>query len=110
MILNGTTYKASFALAEVIERCRQSKKHFRFHLGDSVTGRAWGDVDEGYIGRSMGPIKIPPRDRKPAQPGRAGPARSLRREDRVRQQERRRRSLPAPGLHARSSMKKEKQR
>jgi hypothetical protein len=59
MVLNGTTYKASPALAEVIERCRQSKKRFRFYLGDSTTGRAWGDVDKGYLGRSMGPVKIP---------------------------------------------------
>jgi hypothetical protein len=59
MILNGTTYKAPLTLAEAIERCRQSKKCFRFHLGDATTGRAWGDVDEGYVGRSMGPIKIP---------------------------------------------------
>lgn len=59
MILNGTTYKAPPALAEVIERCRKSRKRFRFYLGDSATGRAWGDVEEGYLGRSMGPVKIP---------------------------------------------------
>lgn len=59
MVINGTTYKAPLALAQVIERCRASGKRFQFHLGDSVTGRAWGDVDVGRLGRSMGPIKIP---------------------------------------------------
>ena len=59
MVINGTTYKAPPELAQVIERCRASGKRFRFYLGDSVTGRAWGDVDVGRLGRSMGPIKIP---------------------------------------------------
>ena len=59
MILNGTTYKAPLELAELIERCRQSRKRFRFSLGDPKTGRAWGDVDIGRIGRSIGPKKIP---------------------------------------------------
>lgn len=59
MILNGTTYKAGPELAQVIERCRASGKRFRFHLGDPETGRAWGDVDVGRLGRSVGPIKIP---------------------------------------------------
>ena len=59
MVINGTTYKAPLALAQVIERCRNSGKRFQFHLGDSATGRAWGDVDVGRLGRSMGPIKIP---------------------------------------------------
>ena len=59
MVINGTTYKAPVELAQVIERCRASGKRFRFYLGDSVTGRAWGDVDVGRLGRSMGPIKIP---------------------------------------------------
>ena len=59
MVINGTTYKAPPELALVIERCRNSGKRFQFHLGDSETGRAWGDVDIGRLGRSMGPIKIP---------------------------------------------------
>ena len=59
MILNGTTYKAPPELAQVIERCRLSGKRFRFHLGDAVTGCAWGDVEIGRIGRSIGPVKIP---------------------------------------------------
>ena len=59
MIVNGTTYKASPAVAQIIERCRSSGKRFRFHLGDPESGRAWGDVDIGRIGRSMGPVKIP---------------------------------------------------
>ena len=59
MIINGTTYKASLELAQIIERCRSSGKRFRFYLGDPESGRAWGDVDIGRIGRSMGPVKIP---------------------------------------------------
>jgi len=59
MLINGTTYKAPESLAQIIERCRLSRKRFRFHLGDTTTGRAWGDVDVGRLGRSMGPIKIP---------------------------------------------------
>jgi hypothetical protein len=59
MILNGTSYKASPELAQIIERCRLSGKRFRFHLGDPESGQAWGDVDIGKIGRSVGPVKIP---------------------------------------------------
>jgi hypothetical protein len=59
MIANGTTYKASPELAQIIERCRLSGKRYRFHIGDAMTGLAWGDVDVGRIGRSIGPVKIP---------------------------------------------------
>ena len=29
------------------------------HYGDVVTGKAWGDIETGRIGRSGGSIKIP---------------------------------------------------
>lgn len=38
---------------------RSGAKRLRLYYGDAVTGRAWGDVEEGYISRSMGAQKIP---------------------------------------------------
>ena len=59
VLVDGVEMRLKQLLAEIIERCRQSKKRFRFTLGDISTGRAWGDLEEGHIGRSMGPVKIP---------------------------------------------------
>jgi hypothetical protein len=48
----------------VIESHLQARKQgqgqrLRFHYGDNETGRAWGDTESGYVGRSTGSQKIP---------------------------------------------------
>lgn len=60
-VYNGTCYRRDTPphLARMLERFRQRGTRLRFVLGNQKTGREWGDVDVGYIGRSMGPISIP---------------------------------------------------
>lgn len=31
----------------------------RIYYGDPASGRWWGDIESGYIGRSAGPMKVP---------------------------------------------------
>lgn len=49
------------AVINVLEQARNSHQRVRLHYGDKDTGRDWHDEHdvEGYIGRSMGTIKIP---------------------------------------------------
>jgi len=60
-IVNGTFYctQTSRAVIDILEDSRVSGKRLIILLGDSTTGAAWGDIDEGRIGRSLGPIKVP---------------------------------------------------
>ena len=59
--VNGTTYKDETPkeVIDILERYRQSRSLGRLRLFYGSEGRAWGDVEEGYIGRSMGGEKIP---------------------------------------------------
>lgn len=67
-IYNGTAYHVDTPI-EVINtletarasRIRGHQYRLRLFLGDPETGRDWGEEYDviGYIGRSMGPIKIP---------------------------------------------------
>ncbi len=34
-------------------------ERFRFHYGEPLTGRAWGDHDEGYVSMSNGEAPVP---------------------------------------------------
>ncbi len=62
-IVNGTAYHIDTAreIVDILENARQLRWRLRFHWGDVVTGLDWGDEYHvrGYVGRSMGPIKIP---------------------------------------------------
>jgi hypothetical protein len=59
----GTSYHAETpdAVVSILDRALTShrKIRLRIHLGDPVTGKVWGDVETGFIGRSTGRIKIP---------------------------------------------------
>lgn len=62
-IVNGTAYHADTP-AEVVtwlETARQNHDRVRVFLGDSATGRDWGEENDvtGYVGRSTGKIRIP---------------------------------------------------
>jgi hypothetical protein len=62
-IVNGTYYhpETSDEVIKVLERARMNNVRIRLYLGDAETGRCWleeWDV-EGYVGRSIGPVKIP---------------------------------------------------
>ena len=63
-IYNGTTYHdgTPIEVVNVLETARFARNHghgyrLRLHYGED--GKAWGDGEEGYIARSMGPIMIP---------------------------------------------------
>lgn len=61
--VGGTYYdeRTPDAVVQVLERARTASRKYRLRLwyGDPATGKLWGDVETGYIGRSMGPIKVP---------------------------------------------------
>jgi hypothetical protein len=60
-IIDGTTYSNDTPkeVIDILERARRLKWRLRIHLGDPKTGKPWGDIETGYIGRSCGSIKIP---------------------------------------------------
>lgn len=62
-VCNGTWYHEGTpdAAIKAVEIARQSHTRIHLNLGDTQTGRSWGEVHDvtGYVGRSMGPIKIP---------------------------------------------------
>lgn len=48
-------------MIRVLENARQNRTRLHISLGDQQTGRDWLEEFEthGYVGRSMGPIKVP---------------------------------------------------
>lgn len=62
-IVNGTSYHQDTpdALITALEQARKSKTRVIFDFGNTETKESWGESFDicGYIGRSMGPIKIP---------------------------------------------------
>lgn len=64
-IVNGTYYhkETPDQVIEILEGSRLSyrEKRLRVHYGDTKTGKDWMEQYDimGYVGRSMGPIKIP---------------------------------------------------
>jgi len=47
------------AIVRILEGIRSRRTRVKIHYGDRKTGRSWGDVEVGRIGRSTGRIKIP---------------------------------------------------
>jgi hypothetical protein len=62
-IVNGTSYheETSDAVIRVLEDARQNHTRLHISLGDQQTGKDWLEEFEthGYVGRSMGPVKVP---------------------------------------------------
>jgi len=60
---NGTTYheETPDEVIRVLENARQNRTRLHISLGDQQTGRDWLEEFEthGYVGRSMGPLKVP---------------------------------------------------
>lgn len=46
-------------IIEILERARAERTRIRIWYGDVKTGRAWGDSEQGRLGRSGGPVKCP---------------------------------------------------
>lgn len=61
--VNGTSYHENTpdALITVLEQARKEKIRVIFDFGDTETKESWGETLDicGYIGRSIGPIKVP---------------------------------------------------
>ena len=62
-VIDGTSYheKTPEAVIRVLEVARQNRTRLHISLGDTDTGLDWLEEFEthGYVGRSMGPIKVP---------------------------------------------------
>jgi hypothetical protein len=60
-LVNGTTYGSGTAegVIRVLEAAMRARHRIAIFYGDPTTGKVWGDVEVGTVGRSMGPTKIP---------------------------------------------------
>jgi hypothetical protein len=62
-VVNGTSYhdRTDPKVIEVLEAVRKNKTRIRLILGDTETGRPWGETlgVTGTISRSQGPMKVP---------------------------------------------------
>jgi len=62
-LINGTSFdeRTPDAVIRVLEAARQPRTRLHISLGDQDTGKDWLEEFEshGYIGRSMGPVKVP---------------------------------------------------
>ena len=58
---NGTFYHKDTPdkLLHILDPILHNRTRIKIWYGDSHTGKAWGDVSSGRIGRSTGSIKIP---------------------------------------------------
>ena len=61
--INGTSYdtRTSLEVIQVLESSRTNRRRLHISLGDQETGKDWLEEFEthGYVGRSMGPVKVP---------------------------------------------------
>ena len=59
-VIDGTAIdiRTDDKVARFIAFHRGDQARFKFHYGDPLTGKAWGDIEIGSIGRSTGSIKI----------------------------------------------------
>ena len=61
--INGTSYheQTPDEVVSVLESARLNRNRLHISLGDTDSGRDWLEEYEthGYIGRSMGPVKVP---------------------------------------------------
>ena len=61
--INGTSYRNETPdeVIRVLESARQNRTRLHISLGETASGRDWLEEFEthGYVGRSMGPVKVP---------------------------------------------------
>jgi hypothetical protein len=60
-IVNGTAYhlQTPDELVRILELCRAGRTRVEFEYGDDLTGKLWGDIERGTIGRSTGNLQFP---------------------------------------------------
>lgn len=60
-VVDGTTYSSltDDKVIKVLEMARKAGIRLKIEYGDAVKGTRWLDILVGYIGRSVGPTKIP---------------------------------------------------
>ena len=61
--VNGTSFdeRTPDEVIRVLESARQNRTRLHISLGETASGRDWLEEFEthGYVGRSMGPVKVP---------------------------------------------------
>ena len=59
--MTGTYYniQTPTIVCDILEESRISLHRLRIYYGNKDTGRAWGDVLVGHVGRSTGTFKVP---------------------------------------------------
>ena len=61
--INGTSFdeRTPDEVIRVLESARQNRTRLHISLGDTASGRDWLEEFEthGYVGRSIGPVKVP---------------------------------------------------
>jgi hypothetical protein len=62
-VVNGTSYdvRTPDEVVRVLEQARLNRTRLHVSFGDTATGRDWLEEFDinGYVGRSMGPVKVP---------------------------------------------------
>ena len=62
-LINGTSFdeRTPDEVIRVLESARQNRSRLHISLGDTASGRDWLEEFEthGYVGRSLGPMKVP---------------------------------------------------
>ena len=62
-VVNGTSFHVATpaAVVQVLERARQNRTRIHVSFGDTANGLDWLEEFDahGYVGRSMGPVKVP---------------------------------------------------
>lgn len=62
-VINGTSYdtRTPEEVIRVLESARLNRTRLHISLGETTTGKDWLEEFEthGYVGRSMGPVKVP---------------------------------------------------
>ncbi len=62
-VVNSTSFhvETPAAVVQVLERARQNRTRIHVSFGDAATGLDWLEEFDahGYVGRSMGPVKVP---------------------------------------------------
>ena len=62
-IVDDTYYDAATpaSVINILERSRKEREDYRIVVfyGNHITGMTWGDIEECFIGRSTGSVKIP---------------------------------------------------
>ena len=60
-VFNGIYYhkQTPDRLIQILDRFHHNKQRIAIYYGETTTGKEWGDVETGRIGKTTGSIKVP---------------------------------------------------